>query len=398
MLRADADFRHHTTVLFGAGLLMFVLFAAVGLTAVFDGYWDDLLAVSVRRAVRWQPAAVGFFLGAEGTPSFSQFALHNRLFYHAARVFPGSPELFWRLVRFSVALLLAVVLMAFVLAVCREFGVIAAWVTYAQIITSYSLMVFASSYSWFGFLQFLPFVMTFMWYGRTRTPGARWFFHAVLALAVFVKALCGYAFLSSIVLSCALAIAYHELKRDSPWRTVLWRMTQGAAAGVAGFVAAFALTAWQASVLLQSGSRAWHAVMAPATVRTFGYDPNSTLMGDLRTYIAYFTKNGQLWIFADVLIGLMFLHFVLARPEAGSVLSRTTRLWLALIVGALAASLSWNTLAWGHMRYHLHVDHISFFIPFNLVVFLFNGYLISTAAERIGPPPKDLGSPLAAGR
>jgi hypothetical protein len=206
-------------------------------------------------------------------------------------------------------------------------------------------------------------------------------YYIIIAIAVMLKSLCSSEYLTNIVLSSLIPIIYYEWKAradgDKIIRKTVTRCSLAFFAGCLGFAGAFCFNFYQASTWLGSWQAGWQAITPSVVYSTIGDSGGNpiSITRDLMVYVRYTLQEGQLWIFLSIFWGLFFLSFLKAGTPNGQ--SPNLGSCLVFLLFSLTASLSWNTLAWGHMRLHSHINFITFYLPFNIVAFTFNGYILS---------------------
>lgn len=360
---------------------------------------ESLLAGSAARAAteggvwRWGGFMNHREIGSEKIPDhspyYSQFGLHFKLMAWANQVFPNRPEMVHLGFRLAAALLIGFVFAWFVHAVHHELGSLAALTVLFFLASSSPLIAFATKVYWLEALLFLPFVYSFARYERLRAAGRLNRFYCTIGLLIFVKSLCGYEYLSNILLSAMTPLLYHELAAGSTFRLITRRMAITFAAGVAGFAVAYGMTFVQAYWHLGSAEQAIRSVLHSAGYNTLGdhHGRQVPLFRTLARYFQYFLFEGQ----AQIIIftaGAFAVYWALVssrtinenRHDDGiDSAPSSVRNWGLTLIFALLASLSWNSLAHGHMRGHIQINFITFYIPFNLMAYAFLGMLVQSA-------------------
>jgi hypothetical protein len=323
----------------------------------------------VRAAERGVRFAGGFMVREDGTPYTSQVGLQYQVLAALAPAAPEATLPFLDGARFAVATLFALVLGLFLADVAERWGRTPAMVALALVMGSHWLSSFSLNLYWMIFLHFLPFVLTWTLHDRVQ-GGPRVALVAAVGLAVLVKCLCGYEYVTNVVAAPAVAVLVRELERGEPLRRALRAGVPYVAAGLAGFAVAGAAHVAQAWIASGSARAGMAALVGPALYRTTGdiLGREIHLGDDLLRWLKYLTR--------PVVRGIRETVVIAAAVAAGVALARLfgkgDPRGRSLVLGLVAAgvvSLSWNVLAWGHMRYHLHINPVTFFLPFNLVAF-----------------------------
>jgi hypothetical protein len=258
----------------------------------------------------------------------------------------------------------------------KRYTPIAGWLFVLQVMGSVTLIRFSGNLYWMGWLLFLPFVTVLNLYPSMKN-GWRW--SALLLMTgsmISIKSLCGYEYLSCVLLSATVPIFFYECRDGKLGWLPLWRSFQVCVVGTLGFAAGAFIHLRQAAKLTGSWDTGWNALSERIHARTVGdhfHEPVSLKL-NLYHYLQYIPENGHSWLFVNLAVLLLLLWF--GREES----TRSERMGWTLALGvALVSSLSWNTLALGHMRYHGHINQITFFVCFALVLFLLNAKLLSAA-------------------
>lgn len=344
----------------------------------------------------------------------SQFGLQGMVM---ALLSPGT-ELYG-LFRVVTAGLAGAVLAAAVVAAWRAWGGRAATILLVLLATSYWLNAFGPSTYWQLWTLLLPGLVPLLVWHRLGEGRRKWLRGgALIAAVVFLKCLCGYEYISTILLSAAAGVAFHELRGRLDLR--LLRTVVGAClAGLVGFVAALAINIVQLIALDGTAENIWARVVS----RTFQPAENLQLVFDLdRSWhdpvwgwlIAHSDNPFRLWLFQAIhyltspavdvpnrsFIGLgpgapyelpVWLFIVIwallavqavRGRQADAALQR--RLAVAAGIG-LAGGASWLLLAYGHMMFHLHIDAIVFYLPFLPLLYAMIAVRLQTVSLRAWP-------------
>jgi hypothetical protein len=128
-------------------------------------------------------------------------------------------------------LIMASILAAIGLRIRLDYGLFAGAATVLLLMAADQPMIFGKSLYWVGFTLFLPFTVLFTFYRAEASALTKASFIGLFGLALFVRFLCGYEYITCLTLSGATAIAYHELRRPHAWRA--WMGWSAAAIAVA---------------------------------------------------------------------------------------------------------------------------------------------------------------------
>ena len=305
----------------------------------------------------------------------------------------------------GIGLLTAALIAAFLTAAGLRFGQTAAGVAAVLTAGSPQLVYHVSSVYWCTFLLFAPFVLT--WVAapallRTRKGTA------ALVAAVFVlctlKCLCGYEYITTVVLSPLPALVYHDCRSGALGRRRLFLYGLVVAVGCAGFVAALGLHVAQLQYVLGMdpvetiGNRV-KARLGKDVSGPEGFDPGPNpipFLSDegwlgVRGFFRYFALDGSslpglqrptlmipVWALAAATLAVL---------AAGAVRWRrldTDRKALTLALAAsVPCSLSWQFAARNHMTVHIHLNLIVFYLPWMLLLYVAVGDAVQAACVRV---------------
>lgn len=216
---------------------------------------------------------------------------------------------------------------------------------------------------WAVGLWFIPMALA-MRLVEMRDPGRR-LLVAAIGGAVFVKALCGYEYITTVILAAATGCllntrddAFYDNVRDTAWVIV---------AGLAGFFAAMLLHGLEAgfsTILARALDRTTVSGVSLSQGLVLGQF--ASVASVLRTYFGA-NDYTQIRNFG-VVLGLIGVIAVLAFFEPryswflGNDRQRLRALAIAYLV-SFAAPLSWFVLAKGHAYAHPFLDFILWYLP-----------------------------------
>jgi hypothetical protein len=355
----------------------------------------------------------GTLMYASGAPYTSQFGLQGMVM---SLLSPGME--FYGLFRVVTATLAGAVLAAAVVAAWRAWGGRAASLLLVLLATSYWLNVFAVSTYWQLWTLLLPALVPLLVWHRLGEGRRKWLRGgALIAAVVFLKCLNGYEYISTILLSAAAGVAFHEFRGRLDLR--LLRTVVGAClAGLVGFVAALAINIVQLVALDGTAANIWQRVVS----RTFKPSEDVQMVFDMdRSWhdpvwgwlIDHSNSPFRLWLFQAIhylispAIDVPNRHFLGLGPvqygvpvwafialwallawqafrgrQADAAIQR--RLAVASGIGLVGAA-SWLVLAYGHMVFHLHLDTIVFYLPFLPLVLGMIALRLQTISLRAWP-------------
>jgi hypothetical protein len=302
------------------------------------------------------------------------------------------------------ALLTAAVVAGVFAAAHRQLGPPTGDVACALAVLAPVFLPFAASLYWAMFLMLLPFALVWWLYPRAHTRPRRAGGLAAVGAAVMLKSLCGYEFITAVILGPLAAAWFHQHRGAEPLRRRAGFAAGLIAAGVIGFAAAMALHVAQARAVL--GEDGIAAIRDRAVRRTAGsVEPHETRAGisagaaDLATaarcFLGYFGHRaisppaGVRALRRDVPLAAVAIAagaFAVAAVVGRRRLPRDAGALAGAVALALAASVSWPVLAVNHMCTHPQLDGLVYAVPFLPVAFLVAGYAVRLAGgRRFGP-------------
>ena len=406
MLRSRREFATWLALLIGGGVQLRYDFLRVLTTNYKKNFQLDSDSLVYSTLADPDRGALDPMVRATGEDYTSQAGLHGMVM---ALVSPGAS--LYQPLRLVTALLLAAVLATAVIACWRAWGGRAATVLGALLFTSPWLNAFGASAYWQLWTFLLPMLVPMLVWPRLGTGRAKWIRGGLLIGGlVFLKSLCGYEFISTLVLGVAGVVAFHEF-RDRFDRRLLVRLVAAMAAAVAGFVAAMGVHAVQLRVRFgdisalggAAGDRTfWPTkleVIAPRVQAKAGplgrwLLEQNEVVGVWLFRMRYFLSDPAVALPAPRAFGLGPLPFevpiylfvvayaVLAwRAFRGKGADADLQRKLSVAAGlSLMGAMSWLVLAYGHMIVHFHIDAIVFYLPFLPLVFAMIALRVATAA------------------
>lgn len=369
-----------------ATVLLSLVFIVEGPTrgrVPFQGDSEALIVASLERSRQTDHPRVDgvttFMNRPDGRPYLSQFGLQKRLLAGLLTV-NGDLERFLELAWAGFGILTALVLAWWIAFESERSGPVTAAVVLVLVALSPWVAAFSTVLYWSSFLFYLPFVV--VWTARSGpAESQRWLGPVVLGL-VAAKSLCGYEYLSNIVASVGVAAVWRDLEDGSDVAGALRRAFRLCLWAVGGFAVAVAAHVLAAAALAGSLAGGFAIFLERATARTVGDDLHRpiSILADLKTWLLYFAIRVLPHVRQAALVLVVAGSAVFVRRRRSAAGRQALAIGLPL---AMMASLSWNLLAWGHMRYHFHINAITFFIPFNLVGFLLIGGAVAEALSAL---------------
>ncbi len=261
------------------------------------------------------------------------------------------------------------------------------------------LTVMGRNLYWVFGIMYLPFLITFASYKYEEIYNKLnfKFFYTAIFLAVLVKSLNGYEYISTVMLAMVSPIVYFAVKNR--WSSILTvkRIFITGLFGLFGFFAALGIHITQLYTVTHSISKAWEMILARILVRTYGNPDNfnpvyakSLLASVFEVYHRYtsitviefknifgwqhfhaVTFGDLLWVFVLV-TALSFIKSKSIQNNQNKLMALVASTWFSFL-----APLSWYTLAKGHSYIHTHINIVLVYLPFSIFGFLLLGFVVS---------------------
>jgi hypothetical protein len=123
------------------------------------------------------------------------------------------------------------------------------------------------------------------------------------------------------------------------------------------------------------------------TARSFGdtLGKDISFLNDFITLLKYFKLPGAFTAVSQFTLFVVFMLIIIYFIINKSKFINEYKLFNLVLVCfiSLVATFSWVVIAQGHMRYHLHINSIIFYIPFNLMLFVTIGFIFSRLRDII---------------
>lgn len=345
----------------------------------------------------YQSAAIVYLrpeIPFEYKPYTSQFGLQGIIFSvvdKALRFLHIPLDVNLKIFHALASLLITIVLSAILYLFYLEFGLLPAGFALLGILSSEWLIVFGKSLYWGAGFWFLPmFVVMLIHNQEKRHNSYSWKVVFIMVfMAVFLKSLNGYEYMSTVLLAMITPIIYYAIISDWTWEKYVQRTLLTGFAGLFGFIFAFLIHLGQLFISTQDIFKAFGLIYAKATIRTF-VDPNSlgldsvylaSAKADITTVLLQYLGGHFLYgrfkfiipIFIIMLVSLAGLYFI--KKTKISVLER--KQLIALLVTtwfSILAPLSWFILGKGHSFIHTQLNYVLWYVPYMIYGFLLVGY------------------------
>lgn len=380
-LFAKSETRRNVQV---CGLLLLLAFVLTwnGLFCVFDhsvkGFFNEFQADSEKLVLDAieayktgiYPAQSGFFLGLTApsgfVPYYSQYGLQGRVFVFLSR-FIGADTM-----RLFCALLLAATAVAIVYLIAQKYDRLFAAVFYLVFLLSPWVVSFARNLYWVEFTWFLPMAAGLFCAWKIDSARCRRLCYAAVFLFLFIKSLCGYEYVSTIMVGSVqflfvdLVLACRQKERTKA--VILLKAALGIGfAAIAGFSAALAIHAYYrgGGNILQGILSIYRGDVLRRTTGSYGQAEIASLAGSAWNVLCrYFRFDTQ------ILTGINGNLFPLlcAAPLAvfyADAQRKKLNLQTVLLYGvAFFGTASWLILAKAHSAVHTHMNYVLWYFGF----------------------------------
>ena len=294
-----------------------------------------------------------------------QLGIQGWLVYYLSRLWHAigrriSPQYWYFLLRTISITAFAVVITAITFELYKAYGYLFAVCFYVTCFISVWLTNFSSNLYWVSFTWFLPMLFGIMSMNHHRM---RIFTYILLFLSVALKALCGYEYISNVMM-CAVLFPLVEYLGCPLWDTLrrkqMFRVTLGTGFfAAAGFAAAFIFHAYVRGngSIIQGVSEIYHA---DALRRTLGLAGDKNAMkASLHIVLArYFLPPSGWGVVSVAVLSALSLYDAKKRHNV------SVKHDAYLLSLSFWSSLSWFVLAKVHSYVHIHINHVLWMLPF----------------------------------
>ena len=293
----------------------------------------------------------------------SQVGLQGHVFAFLARSLPiDDPYILVRCLRLTCCFLFVVVLCGITWQIYKKYGGLFAAVFLAVSMVSRWTVDFSRNLYWVEFIWFLPMFLGLL---CLNYPLKRKMIYPFFGLSVFLKCLCGYEYISTIMLSGILFLLLEWQEDKKRRRETFACILSAGAFSLIGFIAAFSL---HASVYgkgdFVSGLRLMYVSLIQR--RTYGnavdFSPtiadslNASVFAVLKKYLWYGTA-GKFILLLSILACVCLVYQ--KRSLKKDIRSETYLYALAFV-----SSVSWFVLAKAHSYIHTHINFVMYYMGY----------------------------------
>ncbi len=310
-------------------------------------------------------------------PYPSNFGLQGYAYYFYAKMFPFNTEKDLRLI---LSFLSALIFTLTVIEINKKYNALAAACFYAVFLLSPWIVNFGRNLYWVAFLLFLPMLIGLYFINNIENKKIRIACYIFSFLAILIKSLCGFEFLSAVMFSLIvfpLADFFKSLTAKKSDFKLFKRILILSFAALFGFIAAFLFfsTVRGEGNVARGVSSIYNEDVKR---RTLGGDPNAfdniyvkesikaSVFDVLSAYLNFNTQiilgmPGELFkllIYLPVLI--FFYRFSMGKLN-----------WeeLFLYILTMLSSVSWFVLGKAHSYIHTHINYVLWYFGFIQICF-----------------------------
>jgi len=299
--------------------------------------------------------------------------------------------------RAILALLLSITFTIMLNNISQRFGELPGLFTFSLLCSSTWLILFAQNLYWVTFLLFLPFMIGWLLYPELKVRKKMWIFNAIICVLVLLKSLCGYEYITNVILSVTIPILFYDLTEGYDIKQVVKDSLIPVLSGMSGFFTALGVHTYALYQYYGSLPSATNVILSRASARTIS-DPVTTTKfvtdlfnrffvysGDTTSNILYLMENRLIYeargvitipwtginiplIVIEGLVLLICIHEI--RNTIKGVGNKSLYIVSLTTIAAYIVANSWAILAIGHMKEHSHMNEIVFYIPFLIIAYL----------------------------
>lgn len=362
----------------------------------------------------------------------SQVGAHGLAFSIPVRFGLMSPAQTIRVAEILCAFASAVVLLMIPLWSYRNFGWLAAVIPAVLIFASVWITLYARNVFWMSFTFYLPFVYS-LWRYPSLLDGkiTPLRFHACVAGFVAMKALCGYEFISCVILAATVPVLFYGIWRGTSFLGTVWNMSKTLFVGAAAVIAVFGVHTvqhgastgdWRLSSMpyyARAIDRGVGGVINPKTEdgqpgvsavtiaaqEAAGSDAGGTETSAKKSsfattliargsravqrYATYYLSQAAIalpFVGWSLSFGTLFcvsaalLMGIYLKSKGATCSPERRKLYIALLVSGLYSplcSLSWVVAGLEHFLGHKWLNEIIFFMPMLLWIYVIMGIFVS---------------------
>lgn len=274
----------------------------------------------------------------------------------------------------------------------KKFGKVPFLIVFLFIFTSPWILLFARNLYWVIFLDFYPFV--FSWYYFSKPPKLNKIFPYCFWIFgfIFLKSLCGYEYISNVIISGTIGYIYFELEKNRNKEILILNILKILFAGGLGFLMAIVFHSIQGAFFTGNLKYGVNFIVNRFLERTYFYkglvESSSIIFQkswwsimNQYFHLPIFNFGKIIFSFWNILIlyflNIFFFCFFRFKKKLSN------KIWNLFVVTLIAffGSFSWAILAKGHMMNHLHINAIIFYEPFLLTLMILWGVILKNGLK-----------------
>ena len=249
---------------------------------------------------------------------------------------------------------------------------------------SYQFIGMARNLYWVPFTFLLPLlIMIFINKDKETKKGYPLLGIVLLFLAVLGKCLCGFEYISTILIAGSVPLFYYAVKNQMKIRTFLIRFTQYAVSTLSGFVVSVGLYCLKLYFYLGEWNLVFAKLIDSVAKRTYGFDVDvaEVYAASLATPVSeviniYLVPQLKIFLLILLIVAVCIGIIQLVNTkhifgmEFQKVTDTTNRKLLAGLCAtgiSFLAPLSWIILAKGHSYIHTHMNYNLWWVPFIII-------------------------------
>ncbi|TEB16172.1 hypothetical protein Psfp_01600 [Pelotomaculum sp. FP] len=355
-------------------------------------------------------------------PYTSQVGLQGFVFSTFDKIIPVTEKFKLHFFYDLNSFLLALILTLIVTWLTKEFNVFIGIVLLISTIFSPWLTIFGKNLYWVSWTWFLPMLVSILIleYADYKKNFPMIFAFISTAVAVMIKSMCGYEFISTILIAMMIPYIYYAISRRWLKRDLFVRFGLISIAGLLGFIIAIIIHAIMLYSLFSDLNMVFQTLKLTIIRRTFA-DPTllnisdfnkESLVAPVTTVLdryfygglqydwvmnkGYFIDLSSLFYVSNNFLKISYqeIIFVFMFFSSLSLVSEnyipSVKKWrnqfIALVIStwfSILAPLSWFILAKAHSYIHVHINYVLWHVPFCIFGFAIVGVMVNCILESV---------------
>lgn len=310
---------------------------------------------------------------------------------------------FFIIIRLILAFLMSLIATMMVYVVYKNFGFAASFIFFLMLCFSNWIIFFARNSYWVIFLYFMPFLISFMYYPKCNSAIKKFILNFAIFLAVLIKALNDFEFITNVILIASVPIIYYEFRVADNYKKSFINIVPSIVFSVLGFLSAIIIHIYSLYIYQGRNLEFIGLIFKKILNRTNGIDNyftngiikgysndifnkihpyNNDFISQLLFSIDYRIEYGHYDVITIPpfhlgiqLYQVELITAILCFWEIKSYLRvHGDKKFFALSIATISSfivSNSWAICtAKGHMIAHSHMNSIIFYLPFLLMAFI----------------------------